>query len=493
MQWSRKAGAVLLLLMLVIFPVWAPLTRPGLPAWRAGALPALGLHARALGAAMPAYLPAPALLPARALHALGLSPVLALKVSIVVAVLLLAVGLFLWARIVAGMQAGVLAVVLTLYAPIFLSALYQQAALAALWVMLGVVLVGWGVSLSMARRTKMLHDTGKTPAEQPLHWRRSSLLLLAVGAVLIVANALPVQWAGVQAESRPQFYQLIEAPWFWQTTHINLQTPVAWSLGLGLLALLLTTLWLAEGPVGKWIYRLTLLVGLLLLVAFFAPEPTIPLLAALPLLAVAASGIMALMPQLKQPGLWAGLLLLPVLAAGPGLSPQFVDVHIPETPAAIFGDAQIMLVDARIDGDLAPGQTITLHTTWQALKQPDFDYNLFVHVLDAAGNTVAQLDTQPRAGDTPMTGWTRGALIPNSYELTLPADAPQPLHLRLGLYNWQTLQRLPLASGGDFLELTAHADSARKFVSRKVAKAQSLEEAKKTVNAEMTEKADWRR
>ena len=453
MQRTRKAGAVFLLLMLAIFPVWAPLTRPGLPVWRAGVLPVLGLRTNALGALMPASLPAAALLPARGLHALGLSNLVAFKLSIILAMLMLAVTLFLWARVVAGVQAGVLAALLTLYAPLFLSAIYQQSALAGLWVMLGVAISGWGISLSMVSRLKVLRQTGKIPSEQPLHWRKTSLWLLAMGAVLIFANALPAQWRQPPNALRPQLYQLVEPGWFWQTSSLTLQTPVAWSLGLGLIAMLLITLWLAQGPVGKWVYRLTLMGSLLLSIAFFVPEPIIPLMAALPMLSVAAAGIMALLPQLKQPALWAALLLMPLLAAGPGLSPQFTDVRIPPTPAAIFGDNQILLVDVQVIGDLAPGQTIQVQTTWQALKTPDFDYNLFLHLTDDAGNLIAQLDTQPRAGDTPMTGWTRGAIIPNSYQLAIPADAPEKLHLRLGLYNWQTLQRLPLTSGPDALSI----------------------------------------
>ena len=51
--------------------------------------------------------------------------------------------------------------------------------------------------------------------------------------------------------------------------------------------------------------------------------------------------------------------------------------------------------------------SITLH--WRALKETDVDYTLFVHILDANGQIVAQNDSQPHRRDDPP-----GRLYPTS-------------------------------------------------------------------------------
>lgn len=436
MHSHRKTIGYLLLLMLTTIPAWAPLTRPGLPAWRPGALPALSLTSGPLE---------PAQWPARFLLAAGLNSVAAVKVSLVLAFVLLALVLFFWARSLWGEKAGVLAVLLALYTPVLLNAIYIQGVLAAIWVMLGAGLLGWGLEM---RR-----------------WRRWSAFFM--GIVLIGPNVPFLIHTSLMLPA-VSFSQFFEPAWFWDVVSINLQTPMAWTPGLPLLALAFIAAWLAFMTPSRrddrkdGVSPLRTLPALLVLGIFFLIDALVTsdhtlalifvLTATLPL-AVAAAGLLELAPLLQTPGLWAALLLLPVLGVGPTLSPDFVTVPIPEQPAAIFGDQQIMLIDVSIDGELTPGQTVTVDAVWQALQPIDFDYNIFIHVTDDAGNTVAQFDGQPRDGHRPMTTWLPGEIISDAYQIDIPADAPASLHLRMGLYNWQTLERLPLASGGDSLTL----------------------------------------
>ena len=111
-----------------------------------------------------------------------------------------------------------------------------------------------------------------------------------------------------------------------------------------------------------------------------------------------------------------------------------------------------MLLDLRTEGSLQAGETITVHADWLALRPADFDYNVFLHLDDASGVTLAQVDTQPQDGARPMTGWRTGEVVSDVYLLTIPAGAPADLRLRLGLYNWQSLERLPVG-GADALEV----------------------------------------
>ena len=67
--------------------------------------------------------------------------------------------------------------------------------------------------------------------------------------------------------------------------------------------------------------------------------------------------------------------------------------------------------------------------------------------MDAAGNRVAQWDGQPLRGDVaaPMTQWVVGEVVTGAYRLDLPAGAT-PRQLWIGLYNWQTGDRLAVGS-----------------------------------------------
>jgi hypothetical protein len=76
---------------------------------------------------------------------------------------------------------------------------------------------------------------------------------------------------------------------------------------------------------------------------------------------------------------------------------------------------------------------------------------VFAHLLDAAGNKVAQLDWQPYdvAGRLPTSAWVAGRPVVDSQVLALPDDLPSgEYRLIVGLYNWEDGRRLP-AQGAD--------------------------------------------
>ncbi len=176
------------------------------------------------------------------------------------------------------------------------------------------------------------------------------------------------------------------------------------------------------------------------------------LLLALPFLAIAAVFVLRFIPRLQETPLWASVLIIAILGAGPGLSPDFQDYEIPASPVAIYGDNQVTLLNLESEGALKSDSTIALTADWFSSQPIDFDYNIFIHVVDANGKSVAQLDTQPQAGDRPMTSWLPGEIIADRYELSIPPDASSDLRLLLGLYNWQTGERM-MVDNSDALEL----------------------------------------
>jgi hypothetical protein len=104
--------------------------------------------------------------------------------------------------------------------------------------------------------------------------------------------------------------------------------------------------------------------------------------------------------------------------------------------------------------DIAPGDTLSLTLYWQAEAEMKLNYTVFVQLLNDAGQVAAQVDMQPQAGAAPTTTWLPGEILTDVYHLTLPPGLP-PGQYRLitGLYNAASGERLPVASGGDFVEL----------------------------------------
>jgi hypothetical protein len=96
---------------------------------------------------------------------------------------------------------------------------------------------------------------------------------------------------------------------------------------------------------------------------------------------------------------------------------------------------------------VAPGAILPVGLAWRTEAWPDRDLTVFVHLIDAAEQIVAQLDRRPFDGRWPAPAWQPGeGAYQDLYDIELPADlAPGRYHLRLGLYD--AAGRLPLADG----------------------------------------------
>ncbi|MBN1812976.1 MAG: glycosyltransferase family 39 protein [Anaerolineae bacterium] len=102
-----------------------------------------------------------------------------------------------------------------------------------------------------------------------------------------------------------------------------------------------------------------------------------------------------------------------------------------------------------------PGETITLTLHWQAWETPSADYQVFVHLVGADPEPVAQGDGPPLMGDYPTSVWAPGEVIVDPHSIVLPADVPLGQYrLLVGMYNLETLVRLPRLDGaGDSIEI----------------------------------------
>jgi 4-amino-4-deoxy-L-arabinose transferase-like glycosyltransferase len=120
--------------------------------------------------------------------------------------------------------------------------------------------------------------------------------------------------------------------------------------------------------------------------------------------------------------------------------------------------SQVATFDARIalEGYDLPnaraGEAATLKLYWRARAELDRDYTVFVHLLDARGQIVAQADHQPHAGNYPTSIWDAGEIVRDEFSVNVP-NAPGKYTLRIGWYDVQSGARLMLDDGTDFVLL----------------------------------------
>ena len=111
---------------------------------------------------------------------------------------------------------------------------------------------------------------------------------------------------------------------------------------------------------------------------------------------------------------------------------------------AALGDSSLRLVQAALPATAGRGDTLDIHLTWQrTAAEPD--YSRFVHLIDASGNKVAQVDgvVADALGPLPMGSWPLGRPVDDVLALALPPDlAPGTYSVVAGLYDWQTGARL---------------------------------------------------
>ena len=73
----------------------------------------------------------------------------------------------------------------------------------------------------------------------------------------------------------------------------------------------------------------------------------------------------------------------------------------------------------------------------------DENYSIFIHLLDGAGNRLAQADGAPYDGLYPPNHWLPRQIITDARALP-PAPADTVAAIAIGLYNLDTGERLPV-------------------------------------------------
>jgi 4-amino-4-deoxy-L-arabinose transferase-like glycosyltransferase len=92
---------------------------------------------------------------------------------------------------------------------------------------------------------------------------------------------------------------------------------------------------------------------------------------------------------------------------------------------------------------------LTVLPAWDVQSRPESDYRVFVHLLDASGQRVAQIDVAPGGDNAPPTSqWEAGQQISVPLPLGLPSDLPAGSYqLVMGVYETPSTARLTLTGG----------------------------------------------
>lgn len=126
--------------------------------------------------------------------------------------------------------------------------------------------------------------------------------------------------------------------------------------------------------------------------------------------------------------------------------PAAAQVRVGARPVnARFGPA-LRLVSHRLEVD---ARQLDLTHYWLAEADIDENYQIFIHVVDQAGNIVQQRDTAPVDGRYPTRHWRVDTLIEDRHRLTFDEPLPPGTYrVVLGLYRLPGGVRLPVDAPG---------------------------------------------
>lgn len=122
--------------------------------------------------------------------------------------------------------------------------------------------------------------------------------------------------------------------------------------------------------------------------------------------------------------------------------PMFVDQGIDDANGWFRLRGYALLPETKPEGELL------LELYWESLQAVQDNYQVFVHILNANDDKLAQRDGQPVQWMRPTSTWRPGERIVDRYGMMLPADLPVGSYtIAVGLYDPVSGQRLPVSAG----------------------------------------------
>ncbi len=115
-----------------------------------------------------------------------------------------------------------------------------------------------------------------------------------------------------------------------------------------------------------------------------------------------------------------------------------------EAEAAVFANSFVLAASSVEAGGEGPDVTLW----WAATAPPPAGYTIFVHLLDAAGNLVAQADGVPNDGLSPTTIWQPGDVVRDVHRFPPGTVLPPGGRVLVGAYRADTGERAPVTLDG---------------------------------------------
>ncbi len=129
-------------------------------------------------------------------------------------------------------------------------------------------------------------------------------------------------------------------------------------------------------------------------------------------------------------------------------APAEVRPYLRERESISFGESLTALGWTVQDEHLRPGGSLVVTVAWSAEAGLRADWSIFLHLAGEQERPLAQFDGYPFGGWLPTSQWQPGRVYADTYSLPLPDDLPPgPYRLLLGVYDWQSGDRLAPQSG----------------------------------------------
>lgn len=164
--------------------------------------------------------------------------------------------------------------------------------------------------------------------------------------------------------------------------------------------------------------------------------------------------------RLRELPMLAALSAIPILAVYSYLAPEYIDFAPTRPAAATFNQNELALLDYKIvrpPGIFHHGATVELDLQWQALREVNHDYTVFVHAVDEDGKEWGSEDAKPQSGALPTLKWTPGRVISDTHSIQIDLAGPsEGYHLELGIYNAATGERALTETGADEIRIDSN-------------------------------------
>ena len=107
--------------------------------------------------------------------------------------------------------------------------------------------------------------------------------------------------------------------------------------------------------------------------------------------------------------------------------------------------------------DIPSGKGVNLALYWRAQGRVEGNYKVFTHLFNPEGTLHSQHDGQPLYGFWPTGAWEPGQTVVDHHHLPLGNDgSPGVYRIEVGLYDGETMERLPVMDLGTGLVLGDH-------------------------------------